>query len=186
MAAFSQSGSAWLSAVFLILTGAGLMVQMAASNTLIQTMVDEDKRGRVMGFFGMAFQGAASRSAACWSAGWPVSSACSAWCSAQPRWCWSADWRSPRSFPGCANTLGPCMLALVFCRRRLQGSTRPHNSLRPAVADAGTSPQKGITRSLLFDAGDIRPTQRRRPNRAERSSRAPEPRRHRAYMRNHK
>jgi MFS family permease len=32
---------------------------MAAANTLIQTMVDEDKRGRVMGFFGMAFQGAA-------------------------------------------------------------------------------------------------------------------------------
>jgi len=32
---------------------------MAASNTLIQTMVDEDKRGRVMGFYGMAFQGAA-------------------------------------------------------------------------------------------------------------------------------
>ena len=36
-----------------------MMVQMAAANTLIQTMVDEDKRGRVMGFFGMAFQGAA-------------------------------------------------------------------------------------------------------------------------------
>jgi MFS family permease len=35
------------------------MIQMAASNTLIQTMVDEDKRGRIMGFFGMAFQGAA-------------------------------------------------------------------------------------------------------------------------------
>lgn len=56
---FSQSGALWLSAGLLVLTGAGMMVQMAASNTLIQTMVDEDKRGRVMSFFGMAFQGAA-------------------------------------------------------------------------------------------------------------------------------
>jgi MFS family permease len=57
--AFSQSRSVGLSAVLLVLTGCGMMIQMAASNTLIQTMVDEDKRGRVMGFFGMAFQGAA-------------------------------------------------------------------------------------------------------------------------------
>src|SRR5262245_57481762 len=56
---FSNSGSLWLSALLLVFAGAGMMVQMAAANTLIQTMVDEDKRGRVMGFFGMAFQGAA-------------------------------------------------------------------------------------------------------------------------------
>jgi MFS family permease len=56
---FSQSQQVWLSAPLLVLAGGGMMVQMAASNTLIQTMVDEDKRGRVMGFFGMAFQGAA-------------------------------------------------------------------------------------------------------------------------------
>ncbi|MDG3006184.1 MFS transporter [Paludisphaera mucosa] len=59
LAGFSRSGSLWLSAAMLTATGAGMMVQMAASNTLIQTMVDEDKRGRVMGFYGMAFQGAA-------------------------------------------------------------------------------------------------------------------------------
>ena len=34
-----------------------MMVQMAASNTLIQTIVDEDKRGRVMSFYTMAFFG---------------------------------------------------------------------------------------------------------------------------------
>jgi MFS family permease len=56
---FSQSGSIWLSAALLTATGAGMMMQMAASNTLIQTMVDEDKRGRVMGCYGMAFQGVA-------------------------------------------------------------------------------------------------------------------------------
>jgi MFS family permease len=59
LAGFSQSASAWLSAALLVATGAGMMIQMAASNTLIQTMVDEDKRGRVMGFYGMAFQGVA-------------------------------------------------------------------------------------------------------------------------------
>ena len=32
---------------------------MAASNTLVQTLVDEDKRGRVMAFFTMAFFGMA-------------------------------------------------------------------------------------------------------------------------------
>jgi MFS family permease len=59
LVAFSQSQVVWLSAVLLVFTGCGMMVMMAAANTLIQTMVDEDKRGRVMGFFGMAFQGAA-------------------------------------------------------------------------------------------------------------------------------
>ncbi len=59
LAGFSQSRSIWLSAGLLVLTGCGMMIQMASANTLIQTMVDEDKRGRVMGFFGMAFQGAA-------------------------------------------------------------------------------------------------------------------------------
>ncbi|MBN9119854.1 MAG: MFS transporter [Planctomycetes bacterium] len=56
---FSRSELLWLSLGLLVLAGGGMMVQMAAANTLIQTMVDEDKRGRVMGFFGMAFQGAA-------------------------------------------------------------------------------------------------------------------------------
>ncbi|WP_206107825.1 MFS transporter [Paludisphaera rhizosphaerae] len=56
---FSQSSSVWLSAVLIAAVGAGMMAHMAATNTLIQTMVDEDKRGRVMGFYGMAFQGVA-------------------------------------------------------------------------------------------------------------------------------
>src|SRR5205823_1756396 len=43
----------------LFVIGFGMMVQMAASNTVLQTIVDEDKRGRVMSFYGMAFLGAA-------------------------------------------------------------------------------------------------------------------------------
>ena len=49
----------WLSMMFMIITGFGMMVQMASTNTVIQTIVDEDKRGRVMSFYTMAFLGTA-------------------------------------------------------------------------------------------------------------------------------
>lgn len=55
--AFSRSHVFWLSFAVLVPTGLGMMVQMAASNTVLQTVVDEDKRGRVMSFFTMAFFG---------------------------------------------------------------------------------------------------------------------------------
>lgn len=48
-----------LSMALMVLTGFGMMVQMAASNTILQTIVDEDKRGRVMSYFSMAFLGSA-------------------------------------------------------------------------------------------------------------------------------
>lgn len=57
LVAFSFSRAIWLSVPVLIITGGGMMVQMAASNTLLQTIVDEDKRGRVMSFYTMAFFG---------------------------------------------------------------------------------------------------------------------------------
>jgi MFS family permease len=55
--AFSLSRVLWLSLILMVPTGAGMMVQMAASNTVLQTLVDEDKRGRVMSFYAMAFFG---------------------------------------------------------------------------------------------------------------------------------
>jgi MFS family permease len=53
--------SRWLplSMIVLLFTGFGMMQQMAASNTILQTIVDEDKRGRVMSFYSMSFQGMA-------------------------------------------------------------------------------------------------------------------------------
>jgi MFS family permease len=42
-----------------LVAGAGMMQGMAASNTIIQTLVDEDKRGRVMSYYTMAFMGMA-------------------------------------------------------------------------------------------------------------------------------
>lgn len=37
--------------------GFGMMVQMAGSNTILQTIVDDDKRGRVMSLFAMSLRG---------------------------------------------------------------------------------------------------------------------------------
>jgi MFS family permease len=56
---FSLSRWLWLSLLLMVLTGYGFMQQLAASNTILQTIVEEDKRGRVMSFYAMAFQGAA-------------------------------------------------------------------------------------------------------------------------------
>jgi MFS family permease len=56
---FSFSRVIWLSLALMFVTGLGFMVQMAVSNTLIQTIVEEDKRGRVMSFYTMAFMGTA-------------------------------------------------------------------------------------------------------------------------------
>ncbi len=57
--AFALSHSAWLSMVLLLFVGAGFMVQMAASNTVLQTLVRDEMRGRVMSFYTMAFMGTA-------------------------------------------------------------------------------------------------------------------------------
>jgi len=59
LVAFSFTRVLWLSLLLMIVTGFGFMVQMAASNTVLQTIVDEDKRGRVMSFYTMAFMGTA-------------------------------------------------------------------------------------------------------------------------------
>ena len=59
LALFSLSRSLWLSLLLLPLVGAGMMVTMAATNTIIQTVVSEELRGRVMAFYTMAFLGTA-------------------------------------------------------------------------------------------------------------------------------
>lgn len=57
--AFALSRSLPLSLVLLLVVGAGFMVQMASTNTVIQTIVREEMRGRVMAFYTMAFMGTA-------------------------------------------------------------------------------------------------------------------------------
>ncbi len=55
--AFSHSRSLPLSMAIMLFTGLGMMVMMAGTNTLLQTLVEEDKRGRVMALYTMAFMG---------------------------------------------------------------------------------------------------------------------------------
>jgi len=56
---FSFTRSLWQSLLVVLITGFGMIVQMAASNTILQTISDDDKRGRVMSFYSMAFLGMA-------------------------------------------------------------------------------------------------------------------------------
>jgi MFS family permease len=57
--AFGLSHVLWLSVLILPFIGFGLMQQMAPSNTILQTIVHDEKRGRVMSFYSMAFLGMA-------------------------------------------------------------------------------------------------------------------------------
>jgi MFS family permease len=57
LVAFSFSRNEWLSVALLLIAGFGLMTQMASSNTILQTIVDEGKRGRVMSLYTVAFMG---------------------------------------------------------------------------------------------------------------------------------
>ncbi len=56
--AFSFSRNYWLSLALMGVTGFGMLQFAAASNTVIQTIVEEDKRGRVMSYYTMAYMGA--------------------------------------------------------------------------------------------------------------------------------
>jgi MFS family permease len=56
---FGLSHVLWLSLLLMIFVGFGLMQAAAVSNTIIQSLVPEDKRARVMGYYTMAFFGAA-------------------------------------------------------------------------------------------------------------------------------
>jgi len=57
--ALGASRALWLSLLIMPLIGAGFMVSLAASNTIVQTLTEEHLRGRVMAFYTMAFLGTA-------------------------------------------------------------------------------------------------------------------------------
>jgi MFS family permease len=56
---FSQSTLICISMAFVLLTGLGMMILMASANTILQTIVEDDMRGRVMSFYAVAFLGVA-------------------------------------------------------------------------------------------------------------------------------
>jgi MFS family permease len=55
----SFSRIVFISLIIMIFVGMGLMLQAASSNTILQTITDDDKRGRVMSFYTMAVMGTA-------------------------------------------------------------------------------------------------------------------------------
>lgn len=54
---FSFSRILWVSLVLMVIVGYAMIIHMAAANTILQTIVDDDKRGRVMSLYVMAFIG---------------------------------------------------------------------------------------------------------------------------------
>ena len=54
---FGLSHVAWLSYLLMLAVGFSMMGLLASSNTIMQTIVDEDKRGRVMSFYTLSFTG---------------------------------------------------------------------------------------------------------------------------------
>jgi MFS family permease len=56
---FGFSKTLWLSMLMMLVTGFGMMQGTTASNTILQTLVDERMRGRVMSYYTMAFVGMA-------------------------------------------------------------------------------------------------------------------------------
>jgi MFS family permease len=57
LAAFSFTHALWLGLPLLALFGFGLITAVASSNTLLQTISEEDKRGRVIGLYVVSFLG---------------------------------------------------------------------------------------------------------------------------------
>ena len=56
---FGLSSVLWLSILMMLVTGFGMMQGLTASNTILQTLVDEKMRGRVISYYTMAFVGMA-------------------------------------------------------------------------------------------------------------------------------
>ncbi|WP_094604462.1 Enterobactin exporter EntS [Sporomusa silvacetica DSM 10669] len=56
---FSLSTTLWISLGILLIMGFGMIAQLASTNTIVQTLVDEDKRGRVMSLYVLSFGGIA-------------------------------------------------------------------------------------------------------------------------------
>jgi MFS family permease len=57
IAGFAISRNVWVSLAVVPFAGWGMITSFASTNTILQTLVDDDKRGRLMSFFSMAFIG---------------------------------------------------------------------------------------------------------------------------------
>ncbi len=125
-----------LSFILMIFIGLGVMLQTAASNTVLQTITDDDKRGRVMSFYTMAIMGTA-----------PFGSLISGWM--------AKAIGTPATIltGGIATVLG----ALIFLRKlpELKALVRPiyvRMGVIPEVASGIQTASEPEGRSLKFDS----------------------------------
>ncbi|MBI1375500.1 MAG: MFS transporter [Phycisphaera sp.] len=56
---FAVSGNVWLSAALRLTASVGIVIQMASTSTILHTITDDERRGRVMAFYTMGFIGMA-------------------------------------------------------------------------------------------------------------------------------
>jgi len=106
----------WLAVPILACTGFGMMVHMASSNTIVQTLVDPAMRGRVMSFYTVAFMGSA-----------PLGSLLLGWSASRI----GAPWTS-----GLSSLI--CLGAAVAFARKLPGL---REQVRPIYARMGVIPE---------------------------------------------
>lgn len=119
LAFFGVSRRPWLSAVMLFAAGWGFMLLMAGANTILQTIVDEDKRGRVMSFMMLAILGTS-----------PIGSLM------------IGGVANRIGAPQTVLLEGACCLAIaLWFSRRLD---KFHSSLRPIYARMGLIPEAGL------------------------------------------
>ena len=85
LAAFGLTTNRWLASLMMLVTGFAMIALMAACNTMLQTIIDEDKRGRLMSLYTMAVIGITPF-------GSLVSGIAAEWLGHQRPWSWRVQW----------------------------------------------------------------------------------------------
>ena len=118
---FAFSRNEWLSFLFMGMTGMGLMGTSVSVNTIIQSIVDEDKRGRVVSIYSTFFIGAA-----------PFSQLASGWL--------AEHIGAPQTFLVCGIICALAALSYQLYQPQLRAHIRPHYEKRgiiPATTSEG-------------------------------------------------
>ena len=118
---FSVSRNEWLSFLFMAMTGMGLMGSSATVNTIIQSVVDEDRRGRVVSTYSTFFIGAA-----------PLGHLAAGWL--------AEHIGAPRTFTACGLLCALAATAYWLYLPRLRAHLRPLYAARGIIA-ATAEPQ---------------------------------------------
>lgn len=120
---FSFSRNEWVSFVCMAMTGMGLMGSSVCVNTIIQSIIDEDKRGRVVSIYSTFFIGAA-----------PFSHIVAGWL--------AEHIGAPRTFLVCGVFCLFCALLYILNLPRLRAQIRPLYEARGIIEAPSTEHSK--------------------------------------------